>query len=525
MDKKKNIQDGQGNEGSPAEKTGFLQNILNSIFKSSNPDADKKRRLKAIAKSLSKTKYHSFYKAGSSEIMPNMAKLMYDIYKVISPAQIMFRGQQNPAVLKRHIINYVMSENQLNTIEQLDERNLVEMSKKIAIDKLEQQVEEKLSKFTEEFTDLRIAKAENLCKALSVFRDFCTFDFYAFLKKFYSGLQENEFSSAPDFQKINAEYVLENLKDFVTVAFVITDDTISWQEFFVMLKETQGSEFVNPNNWKKIVAKIKSIQLSQSLDMIIQLISKDPKYFTDVSYQYESIIEPFNDKFQSETRAVINRIANEQRDSKTSSISMQIFGTSSPQSLRYYTEEMNGILSKKDLAQLEYTEALNFLKTFLLDYLKKDIREFFDVVVIRGQWDSQLAAPISNAYQELLKASDAITEFDNSMAEEGPLGLKIKTLLPKTAHDAGAENIINRVVSDANEMARSYIISCTQNLITIGKTLKQLIEDYTRPKPVIVQNWKELEKYIETPLKEFSVNIYKKIYLFVNLMQQYISNN
>ena len=78
-------------------------------------------------------------------------------------------------------------------------------------------------------------------------------------------------------------------------------------------------------------------------------------------------------------------------------------------------------------------------------------------------------------------------------------------------------------ISDANDSARGYIIQGTQNLITIGKTIKQLIEDYSLPKPVIVQNWKELEKFFETPLKEFSVDVYKKIYLFVQLMQTFIS--
>ena len=130
---------------------------------------------------------------------------------------------------------------------------------------------------------------------------------------------------------------------------------------------------------------------------------------------------------------------------------------------------------------------------------------------------------MSNAYQELLKASDAITLFDSELAEDGSLGTKIKTLLPKTAHDPGAENIINRVISDSNDQAHGFLISCTQELVTIGKTLKQLIEDYVKPKPVLVQNWRELERYIDHPMKEFCVNIYKKIYLFVQLMQQYLS--
>ena len=125
--------------------------------------------------------------------------------------------------------------------------------------------------------------------------------------------------------------------------------------------------------------------------------------------------------------------------------------------------------------------------------------------------------------QELLKISDEITAFDSDLSEDGASGLKIKNLLPKTAHDPGAENIINRVISDSNEQARGYLVTSAQDLITIGKTLKSLIEDYSKQKAEIVQNWRELERFLDHPMKEFSVGIYKKIYLFVQLMQQYLS--
>ena len=289
-----------------------------------------------------------------------------------------------------------------------------------------------------------------------------------------------------------------------------------------MLKETQNRDIVSLGTWKKIVAKIRSIQVSHSLDLAIQHMSEDPDYETKFDYHYTSLLEPYVDKIEQDTRALVQKIAYEQKESKANSICMQIFGTADPQSLKYYVSGFNAALEKKDLSVLEYTEPLNYLKTFLVEFVKSSIREFYDVVVIRGQWDATLSAPFSNSYQELLKVSDEITAFDEMFSEEGQMGMKIKTLLPKTAHDAGAENIINRVVSDGNDQARGFIIQSTQNLITIGKVIKQLIEDYSLSKPVIVQNWKELEKYIETPMKEFSVNIYKKIYLFVQLMQTYI---
>ena len=210
------------------------------------------------------------------------------------------------------------------------------------------------------------------------------------------------------------------------------------------------------------------------------------------------------------------------KETTTNKVLTHIFGHTDFENIHNYVAKANEPLLAKDLSVFEYTEPLNYLKTFLLDYVKKDIREYYDVIVIRGQWDSTLSAPMSNAYQELLKTSELITVFDNELAEDANLGSKIKTLLPKTTHDHGAESIINRVVTDANETARGFIINSTQNLITIGKTVKQLLEDYAKPKSFIIQNWHDLERFLDHPIKDFSVTIYKKIYLFVQLMQQYL---
>ena len=522
MDSKNSTKESSASKAS-AEKESFFQSLISSLFKSSNPEVEKKRRLKNLAKTISKTKYHAFYRPATGEMLAPFGKLIFDLYKVVSPAQTLFRNTQNPAIFKRQIINYILSENQLALLEQLDEQKILELARTVPMAKLQQDVEHKLQVFTNDFNETRASKADNLEKAFTLFQDFCSFDFYMILKKFDSSYQEFSFNVPPRLEKVNAEYIIDDLKDFLAVAYSITDDSVEWSALFDMFKETQSRELVSLGNWKKIIAKIKSIQSSKSLDLIVQHISEDFAYETSSSYHHASIIEPYIEKIENDTRTLMSKIEAEQKESKASSICMQIFGTSNPQSLKYYTAEFNAPLAKKGLAELEYVEPLNYLKTFLVEFVKKAIREFYDVVVIRGQWDASLSAPMSNAYQELLKLSDEVSAFDEMLAEEGTMGIKVKTLLPKTAHDAGAENIINRVVSDANESARGYIIQGTQNLIIIGKTVKQLIEDYALPKAVLVQNWKELEKFFEPSLKEFSVDMYKKIYLFVQLMQTFIS--
>lgn len=523
MDIEDNGENNSQNSGTE-EKLGFFQSLFANLFKSANPEAEKKRKLKAIAKSFSKTKFRSFYKTSTIEVMPPLAKMFYEIYKVISPVQLMLRATPNPNYYKNHIINYMLSEKQLTLLEHFSEEKIMEMAKQMPVQNISKQIHNDLNTFTAEFDSERIVRTENIYKGFMLLRNFSNFDYYKLLKKFTNRLQENNFSTVPVFEKINAEYVVDDLADFCSVAYAITDDTIIWGDLFEFFKQTNSVEIISLSNWKKIIARVKTLQSSSAFDLLIRHASGRLKYVTQIDSVYEEIIEPYTSYIESETVKILNKLQHMQNDSKSNQLCMQIFGNTEFQSIKNYVYTANDIFSKKELNTFEYAKPLNYLKTFLLEYVKKNLREFYDIVVIRGQWISSLSAPMSNAYQELLKISDAITNFDNELAEDGPIGSKIKTLLPKTAHDTGAESIINRLISDSNDQAKSFLLTSTQALITIGKTLKQLIEDYLKQKPVIMQNWKELEKYFEIPFKDFSVDLYKKIYLFVQLMQQNLSS-
>lgn len=520
----KDLRTEKRDKASTEEKQGFFQNLFSNLFGSTSPEAELKRKLKTISKNFSKTKYHGYYKTSTIEVMPAFAKLFYDIYKLISPAQLLFHANPNMNQFKHQIMNYSLSDRQLELLTHFDEQKIQEVSKQISFDKLQAQVENDLNAFCAEFDDEKVNRIENLYKSFVLFKDFCSYDYYMVLKKFNSGIQENLFTEVPQFDKINAEYILDDLKDFCTVAYAITEDTIVWNDLFEFLKSTHSSEIVSLGSWKKIVAKVRSIQASDAFDMMIRLISRRPSYQTTMPSSIASITEPYITKIKDDTKKTLSAISSKMKQSMATSISSQIFGNEEVKMLRYYISDASEPLQKKNLPTYMYAEPLNYLKAFIVEYVKRDIREYYDVIVIRGQWDAQLSAPLSNAYQELLKISDEISKFDNSMAEAGPVGMKIKTLLPKTAHDPGAENIIRRLVNTANEDARSFILTATQDFVTMGRIMKQLIEDYMKSNPMIVGNWKELERYTEKPMKEFSVGIYKKIYLFVQLMQQYLNN-
>ena len=508
---------------SKGSSNNFFQNIIDAIFGGNDPEAEKRKQLRNIARSLSKSKYSKFYKFQGNEALPTMGKFFYEIYKVIYPAQSMFQNMSNPKILKRLAIDFFTTEEIRQIEESISEENILKLSKQIPISNLEEEAQSRITQYSEYFTMDRISTIDNLYKQLAAMKDFCTFDFYFFVKKFNKGMREADFNSTPNFEKVNAEYIQGEIKDFISVAWALPTDS-DWTNCIKLLRTYKGVEPVTIQNWKKVLARVQSLKFSGSLEMIVKLIDSNPLATVEISSPVQNIIEPHLEEVRNSAEKALKKLIDQEKANKTGDICGQLFENTEIIPLKNYSDAWNATFKNKRLMMFNNTESLKYLKNFLIYTFKKDIREFYDLFLVRGQWDTQaMSTPFSEAYNDLLSISDKITSFDDELAEEGTIGIKIKTLLPKTDRDASSKNIINRFINDANKTAYKYIVNCTRNLITMGKIVKSLVEDYSKQNPTIIANWKELEKYSETPIKDFCVNIYKKIYLFTTLIKTTIT--
>ena len=132
---------------------------------------------------------------------------------------------------------------------------------------------------------------------------------------------------------------------------------------------------------------------------------------------------------------------------------------------------------------------------------------------------------MSESYQTLLSISDQITEFDEKLSDEAEQGMKIKNLLIKADRDKEAGRIIRSVLKDTNEKALFLITSGAQNLVIFARTVKALLEDREKAQPQMLINWKELDRFVDKPIRDTGIEIYKMIHQFIQLIQLYIQKN
>ncbi len=496
----------------------FFQNLFSSLFSGNDPEALKRKQLKNIAKSLS----HSgckFYKAGSGQVLSAFGKFFYELYKVVSPAQLLFQNQQNPNYYKNISVDYSLTESQKQLSENLTEESILTLSKNMPFPELKAKLSQELETFISDFDIDKINKIDSLYTKLLAFKSFCLYDFYFMLKKFDSSIREGEFNRTPKLEPIEGAYIADDLKDFASILYSLPLDE-DWDDLMALFKETKGVEPIKPSHWNKIVQRLRQYRDGRVFDMMIQLITHDPEYFTDVTAKQEHVVEAYIDSTKNQVAGAIKKLENEQKNSKIDSLLVQIFNTSAVVVLRHYTEAGSAVFEKKNLGSFEYAKPLNYLKAFLLEFVKRDVREYADLVLIRGKWTmAQLSTDMSNHYHQMLEASDEITNFDDKLGEEAEIGIKFKSLLPRAERDKEANNIIRTTLKDTNAVAREYLVNTTKAMINFAKILKSVIEDHQKAKGEIVMNWKELDRFADHPIDQLGVEVYKKMYLFVQLMQ------
>lgn len=503
--------------------SGFFQKIL-GLFGMGDPDAEKKRLIKSIGKGLSRSRY-KFYKPKNTEALPGIARFFYETYKVIAPAQIILTNASQSGALKAFVIESFLTPEQRQQMDQLTDAYIQEKAKTVPVKELHEYIKHVMISFFSVFDAEKTAQIDSAYSTLLSFINFINFDYFFLLKKFDANVTERSFAYNPKFDSISADYISDDIHDFLEV-FMPLNLEADWKRIFNALKEYRNLDVIQVETWTKLIPALQDVRESGVLEQIIQHVKQDPYLAITPRASGEHIVETFVDKLKNQTTMTLQKIVQERRNSKIDDLAKAVFGTNIVLRLKNYTDKANIAYAKKLLGGYTQTQPLNYLKAYLIDYFKKDIREIVDLLLIRGTWSTSVQSQqISDAYHALLEVSEAIIQFDDGLAEDGEMGLKLRNVLQKADRDKDAIKYIRQLLKTVNETAMGLINKSALNLITVGRHLKSLIDDLNKPHHELLLNWKEVENASSIPMKEAMTEAYKKIYYMVQLLQFYVKDD
>ncbi|MDR1178101.1 MAG: DUF5312 domain-containing protein, partial [Spirochaetaceae bacterium] len=478
---------------------------------SGDTESDKKKLVKQLVKYLSKNKYGRFYNAKGEEVTPAFAKFFYDMYKIISPAQVFLQNAGKSDQLKQMTVEFFMDKKHLALQARIGREAIEERGKSAQINVLAKQVREELNQFIAGFDSERIKAIEECYNLIIAFAGFANFDFFFLLKKFDATISERNFTYQPRFDSIRAEYVSDDIKDFLEPAEAVDPDQ-NWKPAFEVLKIYKGGmDVVNHAHWAKLLAYLRDVKRSKIFELMVRHIDKDPFWQFTPKVSGENIVDPYIQKKKNDTEGAINGIQNSKRNAQINQLAQTVFGSAEVERMKYYTNKQNEIYIKKNMGGFTQIQGMNYLKAFLLDYFKKDIRELCDLFLIRGQWVSQvLSQQMSEGFHSLMTVSEEILAFDEKLGEDGENGSRLKAAMVKVDRDKGQAKYVRIILKAVNEEACQMITKAAQALIVVGKHLKSALEDFQKNPHELIINWKELEASSGEPLGKRIAGIYKK---------------
>lgn len=496
----------------------FLEKIFSIFTSGGDPEAEKKKLLKQIGKELSKHKY-KFYKVRGEEAQAALGKFFYDVYKILAPAQVFMQNAASSSVLRTIIIDQYLDQEGHELQERLTEDSIAERVKTTSLKQLTQEVRDDMVKLFALFDAARIREIDAAWNAILSFSRLVNFDYFFLLKKFDSNITERSFTYQPKFESIRSEYISDDLKDFLEIIGGM-DLERDWRPVFEILKTFKGVEVVAIEQWNKLVALLKTLLRSEIFPLMVQHIDKNPHWTSNPNRSDEHIVEAYLQKLKTQTEVTIQKSLQERRNGKIEEIAKQIFGTAAVSRMKNYTEKANMNFSKRMLGGYIHVQGLNYLKAFLLDFFKRDIREIVDLFLIRGQWTTnQMSQQLSEAFHDVLAVSDSLIAFDEKLADDGPMGSRLRAMLHKSERDKEQVPLLRNHLKAINEEAQGMINGAARNLIVVGKNLKSLLDDHARQPHELLINWKEIELASDPPIAQRMLAVYKNIYLFIQLMQ------
>ncbi len=502
---------------------GFLSRLLNLFAGEGDPEREKKRLLKEIEKQLKKQRY-KFYKPKTGEALPALARFFYDIYKAVAPAHIQIKHAEASSVLKVIVIEHYLSDKQRELEGKFDEEVIRARSREIPTKDLAAEYKEHVISFFSSFNSQLVATINSTYNLLDVFLQVIHFDYYFLIKKFDSRIGEGDFRYKPRFEAINGEYISDDLKDFMEV-IPLLDEQRDWQVVFTILQQYKNAEVMTPDQWKGVLRSISNVRRNGILTMMIRHIDSDPHYKSGASPPRHKIVEEHLSKLKTRIEMTIQKVINENRANTINELASKVFGTEAVSRTRNYTDKANIAYSKKMLGGYTYVQPLNYLKAFLIDYLKGEIKATVDLLLIRGQWAAPvLAQQLSEPFHKLVELNDELLAFDQSLADDGEKGSLLKSALHKSDKDKGMVRVLKQRLSEVNSEALRIAKESAQYLVSLAKYIKALLDDHKKKPAEMILNWREIEAASERSIDASLSSIYKQIYYFSQLIQYYLKN-
>jgi hypothetical protein len=499
----------------------FIEKIFEIITGFTNDERIKQRKLKDISKKLRHLKL-KFYNFKKDQVLQPLGEYFYEIYRLSQNLSKFMDTKKHSKSIKQMLFEIFSSEAQKKLRLELERDNIDKMVRassnpKEAIATIKNNIKEYIKSFDAE----TVKKINNTYNQMADLSNIVTFDWFFLVHKFDSEITDTNFNYKPDFEIIEGKYVIDELITLNDYLETI-DFNKDWKNVLEYLKAVSDDEGLL-NILRRILKYCKTLKQDNYLLHMIRLIQKDPFFKSQTFSNSAKIVQDYIYNFQVELQAIVNNALKDLKKAKIDKLLMDIFHKTAIVRLKNYSDKTNELLEKKGIIGFLHIEPINYLKAFLLDFCKGEIKPRIDALIIKGTWSTHTA---SSEYSSLLdqfnKLSDKIIEFDDSCSEEETYGRTIRKLIFAVKHDPNAKQLLKKTIYKVDSDAYQIIIAGINLFALTNKKIKELIDDYNSKSPSIIVDINKIRWDFQDEYAVEMSDILRKTNNFIALLKNFI---
>jgi hypothetical protein len=492
----------------------FLKTLFSFLVPAKDTDeAVKKRQLSLVKSDLKRSRHRSWYRTWKQKLTIDAGNFFYELYRISNRAAGIMENADESEQLKIRAVEFHMSDALLGMKERLSPETIATYAANLENDHLRERVEIDINKFNASFDQAFVQRADLYYNLLLLFAQFATFDFVSLLKQFDPLMSDHSTLFRPKFRMISAKKVIELIKDFLEVTYPL-EKSQDWETMFELATKYKEQTGMTLEEWKQVLSKLAIIQGSSILVLIVRHVEQNPLWKSLSRTKNRQITNDYRAAVVGTAKKRLDEIIQGREQKQLTELLAVIFGPGEAENrMRFYTAEEDAALRKNELEGYLYVQELNCVKAFILDFYKKDIRELFDMCVLRGHWAKpEDNRELADRFHAVLTLFEELMAFDDSLAEDGLLGSKLYTALVKT------KSLAPGLIAAINGSAKDLLARLTQAIIDMESRMKLLCEDQAAKANQIIQNWDALE-VAGTSLTDRCFSIQKKLNGFAKVLQ------
>ncbi len=487
---------------------GFIKTIsdfLESIFKRSSPEVQKKQQMKKLEQEI-KEFQPAICRNGM--LLPNFGESIFALYKNSRPLDNLFQVTVSSDNIQRQhrfeaqliITGYTMSDQE--AIENLSfenrKANVVSNEQNPDREYLHQRKE--MERIIKGLNTENFKKMDSDILILRQLVDFCHYNYTPFLQAFDSGFIPSDFSYQPSYKEIPVTTAVNLIEDiyYQVSGLVITTSTADAVLALAQLRK--GSELTMDEkkaylgNLKKINYIVTKVLSVDKLKTLIRLCHQDLNYEPPVAKYSGSPRQDFANMLQSRFDSDEQRIKTEIQDETISTELANLFPDIPLEEVGSYNHIYNKLLQDEVSMSLKWILPLRILKTFLIVYLPEPAKSLLNDIVIEGFFNNpSYKSNFSSIVFAAINADKDIKAFEDSFGADQKNSIAVlESYVKDSKKDKDFFKKLEKMVVSINDDAHKVLQSVCTSLNLLSRELGELLADAKKPSSEIISNLKVL---------------------------------